>query len=126
MYLNSTLNSIDNFFQFIILIIVFLVIMVVAYYVTRWVGSMGNAKMNNKNIRIIEGCRVGQNKFVQIVKVGSRYFVLGIGKDEISCLGEVKEEDLVITEDTVKPLPDFNQILTKMKEKTLLTKKNNK
>lgn len=126
MYLNSTLNSVDNFFQFVVLVIVFLVIMVVAYYVTRWVGSIGNAQANNKNIRIIEGCRVGQNKFVQIVKVGSRYFLLGIGKDEISCLGEVKEEDLVITEDTVKPLPDFNQILTKMREKTFPTKKKDK
>lgn len=126
MYLNSTLNSFDNFFQLIMLVIVFLVIMAVAYFVTRWIGNMGSTQLNNKNIKVIEGCRVGQNKFVEIVKVGSKYFVLGIGKDEISCLGEVKEEELVISEDTMKPLLDFNQILAKMKEKTFPTKKNNK
>ncbi|MDE7422831.1 MAG: flagellar biosynthetic protein FliO [Lachnospiraceae bacterium] len=126
MYLNSTLNSFDNFFQLIMSVILLLVIMVVAYFVTRWIGNMGNAQLNNKNIKVIEGRRVGQNKFVEIVKVGSKYFVLGIGKDEISCLGEVKEEELVISEDTMKPLPDFNQILAKMKEKTFPTKKNNK
>lgn len=126
MYLNSTLNSFDNFFQLIMSVILLLVIMVVAYFVTRWIGNMGNTQLNNKNIKVIEGRRVGQNKFVEIVKVGSKYFVLGIGKDEISCLGEVKEEELVISEDTMKPLPDFNQILAKMKEKTFPTKKNNK
>lgn len=126
MYLNSTLNTLDNFFQLIMLVIVFFAIMVVVYFVTRWIGNISNGQMNNKNIKVIEGCRVGQNKFVEIVKVGGRYFVLGIGKDEVSCLGEVKEEELVITEDTMKPLPDFNQILAKMKEKTFPTKKNNK
>lgn len=126
MYLNSTLNSFDNFFQLIMSVILLLVIMVVAYFVTRWIGNMGNTQLNNKNIKVIEGRRVGQNKFVEIVKVGNKYFVLGIGKDEISCLGEVKEEELVISEDTMKPLPDFNQILTKMKEKTFPTKKKNK
>lgn len=123
MYINSTLNSLNNFFQLVMLVIVFLVIMVVAYFVTKWVGNMGSTQMANKNIKVIEGCKVGQNKFVEVVKVGNKYFVLGIGKDEISCLGEVKEEELVITEDTIKPLPDFTQILAKMKEKTFPTKK---
>lgn len=126
MCLNSTLNSVDNFLQLIMLVIVFFVIMIVAYFVTRWIGSMSNIEGNHKNIRVIEGCRVGQNKFVQIVKVGSRYFVLGIGKDEISCIGEVKEEEIMISEDTIKPLPDFNQIFTKIKEKKFPIKKNNK
>lgn len=126
MYLNSTLNTLNNFFQLVVLVIVFLVIMIVAYLVTRWIGNINNGQQNNKNIKIVEGCRVGQNKFVEIVKVGDRYFVLGIGKDEILCLGEVKEEELNITEDTMKPLPDFNQILLKMKEKKFPTKKNNK
>lgn len=126
MFLNSTLNPVDNFLQLIMLLIVFFVIIIVAYFVTRWIGSMSNVDGHHKNIRVIEGCRVGQNKFVQIVKIGSRYFVLGIGKDEISCIGEVKEEELTISDDTIKPLPDFNQIFTKIKEKKFPIKKNDK
>lgn len=123
MYLTSTMNTVDNFLQFIAVIFIFVAILVAAYFVTRWIGTAGMSQYQNKNIRIIEGCRVGQNKMVQIVKVGNKYFVLGIGKDEISCLGEVKEEDLAITEDEIKPLPEFKEILAKVKEK-VPTKKN--
>lgn len=123
MYLTSTMNTVDNFLQFIAVIFIFVAILVAAYFVTRWIGTAGMSQYQNKNIRIIEGCRVGQNKMVQIVKVGNKYFVLGIGKDEISCLGEVKEEDLAITEDEIKPLPEFKDILAKVKEK-VPTKKN--
>ena len=117
MYLTSTMNTVNNFLQFIAIIFIFVAILVAAYFVTRWIGTAGMSQYHNKNIRIIEGCRVGQNKMVQIVKVGNKYFVLGIGKDEISCLGEVKEEDLAIAEDEIKPLPEFKDILAKVKEK---------
>lgn len=125
MYFLSTMNTLDNFLQFISLIVVFVFIIVAAYFATRWLGTAGAKQYQNRNIRIIEGCRVGQNKTIQIVKVGKKYFVLGIGKDEVTCLGEVDEEDLTITEEEIKPLPDFKEILAKVKEK-VPTNKNKK
>ena len=123
MYILSMTNTGDNFLQFLSVLIVFVVILVVAYYVTRWIGSYGQGQTGNKNIRVIEGYRMGPNKTIQIVKVGNKYLVLGVGKDEISYLGEVEEEDLAITEDTMKPLPDFKTLLAKAKDK-VPTKKN--
>ena len=116
-------NSFENFMQFLSLIIVFVLLLVVAYFVTRWVGNMGQNRYANKNIKIIEGIRIGPNKVVQIIKVGKKYFVVGMGKDEISYLGEVEEEDLNISEEnTVKPLPDFKEILAKAKQKVSINK----
>ncbi|CDE42941.1 putative uncharacterized protein [Clostridium sp. CAG:411] len=110
-------NSFENFIQFLSLIVVFILLLVVVYFVTRWIGGMEQRQYGNKNIKIIEGSRVGPNKVIQIVQVGKKFFVLGIGKDEISYLGEVKEEDLTISEEKIKPLPDFKEILAKAKEK---------
>jgi flagellar protein FliO/FliZ len=110
-------NSFENFIQFLSLIVVFILLLVVVYFVTRWIGGMEQRQYGNKNIKIIEGSRVGPNKVIQIVQVGKKFFVLGIGKDEISYLGEVKEEDLTISEENIKPLPDFKEILAKAKEK---------
>ena len=109
-------NSFENFIQFLSLIVVFILLLVVVYFVTRWIGGMEQRQYGNKNIKIIEGSRVGPNKVIQIVQVGKKFFVLGIGKDEISYLGEVKEEDLTISEEKIKPLPDFKEILAKAKE----------
>ena len=97
-------NSFENFIQFLSLIVVFILLLVVVYFVTRWIGGMEQRQYGNKNIKII-------------VQVGKKFFVLGIGKDEISYLGEVKEEDLTISEENIKPLPDFKEILAKAKEK---------
>ena len=110
-------NSFENFIQFLSLIVVFILLLVVVYFVTRWIGGMEQRQYGNKNIKITEGSRVGPNKVIQIVQVGKKFFVLGIGKDEISYLGEVKEEDLTISEENIKPLPDFKEILAKAKEK---------
>ena len=110
-------NSFENFIQFLSLIVVFILLLVVVYFVTRWIGGMEQRQYGNKNIKIIEGSRVGPNKVIQIVQVGKEFFVLGIGKDEISYLGEVKEEDLTISEENIKPLPDFKEIQAKAKEK---------
>ena len=115
----------ENFLQFLATLFIFVLVLLVAYFVTRWIGTVGQGQLGNKNIRVIEGYKIGPNKSIQIVKVGNKLFVLGIGKDEISCLGEVEEEDLAITEDTISPLPDFKELLAKAKEK-VPTKKNNK
>ena len=117
------LDTGNNVLQLLAVMIVFILILVVAYFVTRWVGTNEGKTFFGKNIRVIEGCRVGTNKFIQIVKVGNKFLILGIGKDEISYLGEVEEEDLAIAEDGVRPLPDFKEILTKIKEKSFPTKK---
>ena len=113
----------DNFLQFISLLAVFVLVLIVAYFVTRWIASYGQGQMGNKNIRVIEGYRMGPNKTIQIVKVGNKYLVLGVGKDDISYLGEVEEKDLAITDETIKPLPEFKDILAKAKGK-IPTKKN--
>lgn len=124
MYILSISNTTDNILQFIATVIMFIMVLVLAYFVTRWVGSAGQKQYADKNIRVIEGYKVGPNKMLQIVKVGNKFFVLGVGKDEISYIGEVEEEDLTITEDN-KPLPEFSEILAKAKEK-VTWKKNRK
>lgn len=106
----------------IAVLFVFVCILIVTYFVTRWIGTVGQTQYGNRNIRVIEGCRVGPNKMVQIVKVGSKFYVLGVGKDEISYIGEMEEEELSMTENTLSPLPEFREILAKAKEKVAKNK----
>ncbi|MBQ1687690.1 MAG: flagellar biosynthetic protein FliO [Lachnospiraceae bacterium] len=118
----SIANATNNFLQMIAVLFVFVCILIVTYFVTRWIGTVGQTQYGNRNIRVIEGCRVGPNKMVQIVKVGSKFYVLGVGKDEISYIGEMEEEELSMTENTLSPLPEFREILAKAKEKVAKNK----
>ena len=124
MYLNSTMSTIGNVAELFVILIIFLGILCMAYFVSRWIGTAGMKQQNDRNIRVIEGCRVGQNKIIQIVKVGNRFIVVGIGKDEISYLGEVEEKELTILNNEMKPLPEFKDILAKVKKKNPTKEKN--
>ena len=55
-------NSFENFIQFLSLIVVFILLLVVVYFVTRWIGGMEQRQYGNKNIKIIEGSRVGPKR----------------------------------------------------------------
>lgn len=57
-------------------------------------------KRNNRlgprlsNLESIGGISLGQNKSIQLIRLGNRIFVVGVG-EEISLLDEVKDEELI-------------------------------
>ena len=50
--------------------------------------------MKSKNLQIIESIPAGNNKAICLVKAGTEYLVVGIGKDEIQYLATLSEEQL--------------------------------
>lgn len=72
------------------LVLVFLFILILAYYGARLAGKYQNNIFNNKsNIRIIESCRIGNNKLLAIAKIGNDYYAIGIGKDEFTLIDKL-------------------------------------
>ena len=86
----NTGNAIGQFF---FVIIAFVIVIILAYYSTRWIAS---AKMSRKggNLNLIESMSMGQQGSLQIVKVGSRYLLIGVTKDNISLVSEINEGDI--------------------------------
>ena len=85
----------ESFFQLIVVLIIFVGVLVLTYYTTRWIASYQKSRAHGKNLEIIETMPISQSKYVQLIKVGkSSYFLIGVGKDEITSLGRVEEEDL--------------------------------
>ncbi len=100
------------------LLLVFLLVVVACYFVTRFIGGKQLKQQRNSNFTVIETFRLAQNKFLQLVKIGSRYFVLAICKDTMTLVAELKEEEITQMR-TAAELPGFADILQKFrKEKT--------
>ena len=80
-------------------------VLILTYYVTRFIANYQKTHFYNKNIEIIETARVANNKYIQVVRVGKDdYFVIGVGKDEVTSIGQVKGENLELsTEDVTVP-----------------------
>ncbi|MBQ3036165.1 MAG: flagellar biosynthetic protein FliO, partial [Lachnospiraceae bacterium] len=87
---------------------------------TRWVASYQKGKMMSGNIQVLETLKITQNKYLQIVRVGEHYYAIAIGKDTITLLGELKEDEIHISEDMgMMPKMDFKQLLENAKNMKL-------
>lgn len=100
LFLVST-SSAESAFQLIVVLIIFVVILLLTYYTTKWIAGYQKKHGTGGNVEIIETAKIGNGRFLEIVKVGKdRYFVIALGKNEITSLGEISKEDLVDIEKT--------------------------
>ena len=104
------------------LILITVLVLVLAFYSTRLIAKYQNYAWSAKNnIQFIESYRVGGNKMVAIAKIGEKYFALGIGKEEIHVIAELKKDDLKLPDQMVDatvektPKMSFKEVLANMK-----------
>ena len=106
----------NSFVQFLTALLVFVFVVALTYFTVRWVGALQKIQPGNKNFEVIETCKVTPNKYLQIVKVGSRYFLIGIGKDNIEYFTELQENDLDLSPNTTMQ-DGFQQFYQKAKDR---------
>ncbi|MBQ6844603.1 MAG: flagellar biosynthetic protein FliO [Agathobacter sp.] len=80
--------------QLIVTLLIFIFVLAITYLTTRWIGKYQQGQMNSKNLRMIETIPAGQNKHICLVKAGTEYLVVAIGKDEMHLLATLTEEQL--------------------------------
>lgn len=88
------LSSLDSFVQLITVLVIFIFVLIITYFTTRWMVGIQKGRSFNKNLRIIETISAGNNKMISIVQAGEKYLVVSIGKDEVHYLTELKQEEL--------------------------------
>lgn len=88
------LTGSDSYAQFITVLVVFIVVLGVTAYVTKWIANYQKHQNVNRNIEVIETTRLDNNKWIQIVRVGETYKVLAVCKDTVTLLGEVPKDEL--------------------------------
>lgn len=92
--LTAGMDGIRSAAQLLTVFLIFILVLFLTYWTTRFAGNFQKQQMAGKNIRVMETVSVSNGKFLQIVKIGNRYFVIGVSKDNITYLCELKEEDL--------------------------------
>jgi|GEM_PF-787650 len=95
-------------FAFALLIVVGL-----AYICLRLVGRFrgGNIKQD-RNLKMVEALGVGVQSTIQLIKVGDKFFLIGVSRGNITMLGEV-DADSIKTEAKNLPYVPFDKVLAK-------------
>ena len=116
------LSSLDSFVQLITVLVIFIFVLIITYFTTRWMAGIQKGRSFNKNLRIIETISAGNNKMISIVQAGEKYLVVSIGKDEVHYLTELKQEELkdlsfMNTDNQNDKQDPFAEIYGRLKEK---------
>lgn len=117
MILTGVSNAVEGVIQLFVVLIMFLFVLALAYLAARFAGRFQSNIQSRSNVRTIETARIGNNKYIQIVKIGSRYFAIGVGKDDVTFLTELKEEELNLDALKNNTKGSFKDILSQLQKK---------
>ncbi|MBO4775855.1 MAG: flagellar biosynthetic protein FliO [Lachnospiraceae bacterium] len=108
-------SSTGSFVQFLTVFVLFILVLFICAFTTKFVAGYQKNKMMSGNIHVIETFKIANNKYIQIIQIGDKTFAVGIGKDSVTLLGELNEETLVINENEGFEGMDFKSMLEKAK-----------
>ena len=100
--------------QFITVTLIFVIVLAITYFTTRWIGSYQKKQMSYGNIKIIESYRLSGNKILEIIKTGDKCFLIAVCKDTVTLLGEIDESTLELKKDTDKS-ESFGTVFSRFK-----------
>ena len=117
MLLSVSSSRIEAFVQLITLVIIFALVLAMTYFATRFVGNYKKEKMAGSNISVLETFRLSNSKYIQIIKMGSKFLAIAICKDSVTVLCELQESNLEFTEvSTQIKSENFKAVLDKFRK----------
>lgn len=119
--MTANFSALSSFFKLIGLLILLIVLLFAASFVSKWYTGAMSGKKYAGNIKIIETYPIGQGKMIQIIQVGKKYIALVQTKDSVVFLTELTQEDLLIKEPVQMPRTEgfsemFQEILKHKKK----------
>ncbi len=108
--------SAGSYAQFITVLLIFVAVLGVTAWTTRWMANYQKQQSANENIEVIETTRIANNKYIQIIRAGEKYMVIAVCKDTVTMLGEISGEQL--KEGTPMQHLSFRELLDKAAMKT--------
>lgn len=107
-------SKIDSVVQFFTVLIIFIFVLGVTWLTARYIAGFQKGKMRGNNFEMIDSFRISQNQVVQILRIGQRYVAIAVGKDGVTLLAELSEEEIIFPEGVAEPV-QFDAIWTKAK-----------
>ncbi|MDE7342199.1 MAG: flagellar biosynthetic protein FliO [Lachnospiraceae bacterium] len=115
-------NSANAYLQFMTVLILFVFVLAITYWTTKWIAGYQKGKRTNANLEVVETFQLANSKYIQIIRVGQKYLAVAIGKDSVTMLTEVPEDQLTFSSSANNEQMSFKELFEKMQKKTILEK----
>ena len=112
----------DSYIQFLTVLIIFVFVLALTYWVTKWTAGYQKSKSTGANMELIDAMRLTNNKYVQIIRIGQKYLALAVCKDTVTMLAEIPEDELCLSGGDETKISSFRDILSKVQKGNVLEK----
>ena len=110
-------GGLKSFGQLIVVLLIFVVVLGITAFTTRWVANFQKKQGVTTGMEIIDGLRISPNKMLQIVRIGDKYVCIAVGKDEINYICDVDPESIKKEEKNTSFSGTFEKALGKLEKK---------
>ena len=111
-------NSLQSLFELLGLILIFVIVLVVCYYTTRFVAGRQLVQKKMGNFEIVETFPIAQNKYLQLIRMGNKYVVISVAKDAVNVITELDEAEICqVQKDVSVSGKSFREILSGLTKK---------
>ncbi|MEI3604608.1 flagellar biosynthetic protein FliO [Pseudogracilibacillus sp. SE30717A] len=86
-------NSPSIVFNFVKMIFALLLVLALIYFILTIIKKRNKLHMNNNVLDNLGGISVGQNKSIQLVRIGDKVYIIGVG-DNVEMLQELTDEEI--------------------------------
>lgn len=118
MVILTTSSSASSLSQFFTVILIFAFVVFITYLTTKYTGKFQKIQGYNRNFEVIETFRLANNKYLQLVRAADKYLVIAIGKDEVTMIAELNEENIIKAPGSSNETSEaFASLISKAKER---------
>ncbi len=119
-------NSVDSYVQFITVLVIFVFVLVITYFTSKWIAGYQKTRGANSNIELVESFSLGNNKYLQIVRIGQKYLAVAVGKDSVTMLTEIPEDQLLLSCEKIQQTKGFKELFETARQKNFLEKEDDR
>jgi len=104
----------ENFFQLVLLVAGFFLVLYAAHFTAKWFGLKSNRIVEGQNIKLIERTVISPDATISIVKLKDQVYVIGHTKTNIYLIDKILASDLAIMEKSSENI-SFAAVLSAIK-----------
>ena len=112
-------TGLESFFILVVSLFLFLFVLAACYFTTVWLGNFQKGKMGKGNIEVIEIHKLTNNKYIEIVRIGKKYYILSVTKERVEKIDIIDEADIELPDTQMSGANEsFAQVLERIKNIT--------
>ena len=119
MLLSSTSKRVDSIGQLLTVTLIFIFVLALTYFATKLTAGLQKGRLAGSNVEILETFKIAPTKYIQVVRIGNKYFSYVVCKDTVTLLGEMTEEDIAaLNHSEIGPVVglNFKEIFDKLRK----------